>query len=115
MAEREKITAQAQEKIQELQLLQQRLALFAQQKQAFQLQMMEVENALAEVEKSKGPFYKMVGEILVEKAPEELKKELQEKKTDLDIRLKSFDKQETRTREQALEIQKEVAKAIKVG
>jgi prefoldin beta subunit len=113
MVEKERITAQAQEKIQELQLLQQRLAVFAQQKQAFQLQMMELENALAEVEKSKGPFYKMVGEILVEKTPEELKKLLQERKTDIDIRIKSFDKQESKTREQAQELQKEVAKVIK--
>ncbi len=102
-----------QEKLLQLQLMQQRLNLFANQKQTSQLQMAEVENALAELEHAKSPVYKIVGEILVERDAKELKKDLLDKKSDLDIRVKSIDKQENKTREKALELQKELTEALK--
>jgi len=111
--EKDKIPKDMQEKIGELQMLQQRLNVFANQKQVFQIQQIEVENALKELEKAKAPVYKLVGEILIEKSPEELKKELEEKKTDADIRVKSLEKQEEKTKQEALELQKEVTKILK--
>lgn len=102
-----------QEKIAELQLLQQRLNLFATQKQTFQVQQIEIENALNELEKAKAPVYKLVGELLIEKSPEELKKELEEKKTDVEIRVKSLEKQEEKTKEKALDLQKDVTSKLK--
>lgn len=109
----EKIPKEMQDKIAELQLLQQRLNLFANQKQVFQIQQIEVESALKELEKAKSPVYKLVGEILIEKSPEDLKKELEEKKNDVDIRIKSLEKQEEKTKERALELQKEVTDKLK--
>lgn len=109
----EKISKDVQEKIAELQMIQQRLNVFANQKQIFQMQQIETENALKELEKAKAPVYKLVGELLIEKSPEELKKELEEKKTDADIRVKSLEKQEEKTKERALELQKEVTKNLK--
>jgi len=107
-----KIPKDVQEKIAELQLLQQRLNLFANQKQVFQIQQIEIENALKEIKGAKAPVYKLVGEILIEKAPDELKKELEEKKSDAEIRIKSLEKQEEKTKEKALELQKEVTKNL---
>ena len=104
----EKVTKEIQEKIGELQLLQQRVSVFATQKQQIQLQLIEIENALAELEKASSPVFKLVGEILIEKQPEELKKELKEKKEDIDIRIKSIDKQEEKTRESLENLQKEL-------
>jgi len=112
MAERQ-ISQATQEKLAELQLLQQRLSLFSAQKQQFQMQLAEVENALAELVKAKPPIYKMVGELLIEKKPDELKKELEEHKTELDIRVKSLDKQESKTKESALSLQKEISAELK--
>ena len=101
------------EKIQELQLLQQRLQVFAAQKQQFQLQLIETDNALAELEKAKPPVYRMVGELLVEKPVADLKKELKERKEELELRIKTVEKQENKSREKAQELQKEITSAMK--
>lgn len=108
-----KIPKEIQEKIGELQLLQQRLNLFANQKQIFQLQKIELENALRELKGAKAPVYKLVGEILIEKSPDTLKKELEEKNNDVDIRIKSLEKQEKSSKDKAMDLQKEVAKKLK--
>ena len=104
---------QAKEKIAELQMLQQRLTMFNAQRQQFQIQLAEVENALGELTKAKAPVYKMVGELLVEKQVDDLKKELAEKKDELDLRVKTLEKQEGRIKESALALQKEVQAALK--
>ena len=101
------------EKIQELQLLQQRLSLFAAQKQQFQLQLIEADSALAELETAKPPVYRMVGELLVEKPIAELKKDLKEKKEEFELRMKTIEKQESKSRERAQELQKEVTASMK--
>ena len=103
----------AKEKIAELQMLQQRLTLFNSQRQQFQIQLAEVENALGELAKAKAPVYKMVGELLVEKQIDDLKKELAEKKEELDLRVKTLEKQESKIKESALALQKEVQAALK--
>ncbi|MBI2040487.1 MAG: prefoldin subunit beta [DPANN group archaeon] len=107
------MSSKAQEKLGELQLLQQRLTLFGAQRQQFQVQLAEVENAVNELGKTKSTAYKMVGEILLERPADELKKELDDKKVELDIRVKTLEKQEDRTKERALELQKEVQAALK--
>ncbi len=77
------------------------------------MQLAEIENALGEIEKSKGLIYRQIGEILVEKNPEELKKELAEKKEEMDLRIKTLEKQENKTKEQALALQREVQAELK--
>ena len=108
----EKITKDIQEKIAQMQLLQQRLQVFTAQKQQFQLQAIEIENALAEIKDTKSPVYKLVGEILVEKETEKLKKELEDKKSEVDTRIKSIESQEEKTKTKAMELQKEVTSAL---
>ncbi len=103
----------AKEKIGELQMLQQRLTMFNAQRQQFQIQLAEVENALGELSKAKAPVYKMVGELLVEKQIDDLKKELAEKKDELELRVKTLEKQEGKIKESALALQKEVQAALK--
>jgi len=111
MAEK-KIPKDIQEKLAELQMLQQRLQVFAQQKQQFQIQLVEVSNALEEVSKTKKPVYKLLGEILVESSAADVKKELQEKKDEFDLRIKSIEKQEERSQKKAMDLQQEVAKVL---
>jgi prefoldin beta subunit len=109
----EKISEGTHGKIQELQLLQQRLQVFAAQKQQLQLQQIETEGALAELETAKPPVYRMVGELLVEKPIADLKKELKERKEEIELRIKTVEKQELKSREKAQELQKEITTAMK--
>ena len=109
----DKIPKEVQEKIAQLQMLQQRAQVFVAQKQQSQMQLIEIENALKELDGAKGSAFKLVGDILVEKKADELKKELSEKKDNLDVRIKSIEKQETKIQEEAQELQKEITEKIK--
>ena len=62
----------AQDKIQQLQLLEHNLNNFTLQKQSFQLQMQEIESALKEIEKV-DTAYKIIGGIMVSAPKEKLK------------------------------------------
>lgn len=93
--------------------MQQRLSLFTAQKQQLQLQLAEIENAMRELETAKPPAYKLIGEILVENSIDDLKKDLKEKKDEADLRIKTLEKQESKSRERAQDLQKEVTKALK--
>ncbi|MEK6807409.1 MAG: prefoldin subunit beta [Nanoarchaeota archaeon] len=113
MADKEKMQKGTKEKISELQMLQQRLTMYGAQKQQFQIQMAEIENALEQVGKTKGAVYQQVGEILVEKNHDELKKELGEKKEENELRIKTIEKQENKIKESALALQKEIQGELK--
>lgn len=96
-----------EEKIQQMQILEQNLQSFLVQKQSFQMQLAEIESALKELEKAK-EAYRIVGNIMVTAEKEELKKELTSKKEIIELRIKTLEKQETRLREEAAKLQKEV-------
>jgi prefoldin beta subunit len=100
-----------QEKINQMQLLQQNLQNFSMQRQQFQIQQTEIESALGELEKS-GQAYKIIGNVMVLTDKDALKKELEEKKHILTIRISSIEKQESKVREKAEELQKEVLSEI---
>ena len=103
---------EAERKIQQLQLLEQNLQNIIMQKQSFQMQLMENENALGELEKTKKDAYKIVGTIMISANKDDLKKELKEQKEILDVRIRSLEKQEKTFQEKAEELQKEVMKEI---
>lgn len=101
-----------EKKIQELQVLEQNLQNILMQKQAFQFELNEVENALIELEKSSEEVYKIAGQIMIKCSKDELKKELDEKKHLLDLRLKSIDKQEVQISETAEKLREEIVSKI---
>ena len=109
----EKVSKETQEKVAELQMMQQRMSVFVAQKQQFQVQLSEVENAVSELDKTKGSAFKLIGELLIEKDAGELKKELEEKKKELDLRLKTLESQEEKSRTKAMELQKELTEKLK--
>jgi len=104
---------ETEKKIQQLQLIEQNLQNVSMQKQAFQMQLMENENASGELSKTKKDAYKIVGTIMISANKENLEKELKEQRDVLDLRIKSLEKQEKIFKEKAEEIQKEVMKEIK--
>jgi len=104
---------ETQEKIQELQFLEQNFQQISIQKQAFQLELNETESALAEIEKTNEDVYKIVGNIMVKMGKSDIQKELKGKKEILALRFKSIEKQESSFREKTEKLREEVVKSMK--
>ena len=100
-----------QEKIGQIQLIQQNLENFGMQRQQFQVQQTEIETALVEINNT-STTYKIIGNIMVLIDKEHLKKELDEKKEMLDIRINTIEKQEEKLRVKFDELQQEVMKSL---
>ena len=94
-------------KIAQLQLIEQNLQNALLQKQRFQSELFEIENALKEIDNAE-EVYKIVGNIMLSKKKEDLKKELVSKKVVIDIRIKNLEREESKIREKANTLQKEV-------
>ena len=98
---------ETQEKIGQLQMLEQSMQSFMMQKQQFRAQLMEVESALKELENTSEAF-KIVGTVMIKAEKESLVKELEEKKERLSLRIKSIETQENQLKEKSASMQKEV-------
>lgn len=99
-----------QEKIQQMQFLEQNLQAILMQKQAFQMEINETVSALSEVEKSEDSVYKMAGQLMIKVSKETVKDELQKKEKLLKTRLEALEKQEESLSEQATQIREEILK-----
>jgi len=108
-----KISKETQEKIQELQMIEQNLQNLLMQKQAFQIELNESENAFSEVAKTKDEIYKITGQVMIRAEKAETEKELKEKNDILNLRIKSIEKQENSLREKLEKIREQVEKEIK--
>ncbi|MEM0465807.1 MAG: prefoldin subunit beta [Candidatus Pacearchaeota archaeon] len=106
------IDKETQEKIHELQSFEQNIQSLLIQKQAFQMELSETENALSEIIKTKDDVYKMIGNIMIKTSKENIKKELEQKKELLLLRLKSIENQEEKISKKADELREEVMKKI---
>ncbi len=106
------IQKETQEKITQLQMLEHNLNNFVSQKQSFQSQVLEIDNALNEMQNCKGKVYKITGSVMFESEKDYLSKELKEKKEVLDIRIKSLDKQEAALEEKAKKMQAEIMEEL---
>lgn len=101
----------AQEKIQQLQTIEQNMQHLLKQRQQFQMQQMEVESALEELKKTE-KAYRIIGNIMVLSEKSSLEKELTEKKERMELRVKSVEKQENNLKEQAKTLREEVMKSM---
>jgi len=106
------MNSQTQEKVGQIQLLEQNMQQILAQKHAYQTQLFETETAIAEIAKTTKP-YKIIGNIMVESDKEELKKELEQKKSIIEIRMQTIEKQENQIKERTKKIQEEVMKELK--
>ena len=100
-----------EQKIEQLQRIEQSMQNILMQKQQFQSQTIEIESALNELKTSE-ENYKIVGNIMVKTSKEELEKDLNQKKELIELRIKTIEKQEKETKEKANKIQAEVMKEI---
>lgn len=109
----QEVDKQTEQKIGQLQLMEQNLQNFLIQKQTFQTQLFEIDNALQELEKTKDKTYKIVGTVMIASKKEDLIKELKDKKSVVELRIKSLEKQEKTLKEKASQIQTEVMSHLK--
>ena len=108
-----KLDKETQEKIQELQNYEHTLQNLMMQKQAFQLELSETENALSEIADSKDDVFKIIGNIMVKSDKNKIDKELKKKKDLIAIRLKSIESHESDLLKHSEELKNEVMKKIK--
>lgn len=106
-----KEAGESQEKLKQIQLIEQNLQAILQQKQSYQAQLVETEAALRELEKS-DDNYKIIGNLMVKADKDELSKELNEKKEILNLRIQAFEKQESQIRERFKKLQSEVMDSL---
>jgi len=103
---------ETQQKIQELQGMEQNLNNLVMQKQAFQMELTETENALSEISKSKDDVFKLVGNIMIKADKKKTEDDLTKKKDLLSLRLKSIDSEEKNLSDNAEALKKEVMAKI---
>ena len=107
------ITKETEEKIVQLQLIEQNLRSLIIQKQTFQSQLLEIENAVDELKNAKGTTYKIIGTIMVASDKNELSKDLKSKKEMIELRIKNLENQEKKLRGKTESIQGDVMKKLK--
>lgn len=103
--------ADSERKLQQLQMLEQSISTLSMQKQQFQMQQLELENAMKELESVK-EAYKIVGNIMVLTKKEDLLKDLSTKKETVGLRIKTLEKQENQFKEKAQTLQNDVLKEM---
>ena len=90
-----------EQKIEQLQRIEQSLQNILMQKQQFQSQTIEIESALNEIKNSE-ENYKIIGNIMVKANKEDLEKDLNQKKELVELRIKTLEKQEKETKEKEI-------------
>lgn len=105
-------SSETQENIGRLQLIEQQMQTMAMQRQQFQSQLFEIENALKEI-KTSTKTYKIIGNIMVLSEKEKLEKELKQKKEIIDLRIENLQKEEKKLKEKAKKLQEELLSTLK--
>lgn len=101
------------EKIQQIQFLEQNLHGIMMQKQAFQMEMGETISALKEIEKSDDDVYKVIGQIMIKQPKEKIIEDLKNKEKLLKVRIESLEKQENSLNKQMGEMKEEILRSLK--
>lgn len=100
--------------IAQFQNYQQQLQSILIQKESLKIQNLEIERALEELSSTNQKnAYKITGQIMVNKPVEELKKELNETKENIDVRIKSLEKNEERLNSKLKDLQAKLKEVIK--
>ncbi|MFH1326749.1 MAG: prefoldin subunit beta [archaeon] len=101
------------EKIQEMQFLEQNFQNVLLQKQAFHMEASETKSALKEIENSGDEVFKIVGQLMIKVDKKKMKEELTNKEKFLDLRLKNLEKQEITLAEQLENLRDKIMKDSK--
>lgn len=117
MGEETQIPPQLQEQLQRLQQLQQTLEAVVSQRQQLEMESIEVNRALAELEKisEDGLVYKSIGSLLVRAEKKKIIEELVERKELLATRVTVLKRQQKRADERLKELQKTIQARLRTG
>jgi prefoldin beta subunit len=107
------IGKETEAQIQQLQTLEQSLQSILIQKQAFEMELSENENASIELSKSTGEIYKIAGSLMLKASRETVLKDLIQKKDLLNLRLKNLSNQESKISEEIEKLREKVLSKIK--
>lgn len=103
----------SENKLQELQILEQSLNNILLQKQMLQMELSESESALRGIETSKDEVFKIVGQIMIKTDKEKVNSDLLNKKKLIELRMKSLEKQEITLSSKMEEVRDEFMKSQK--
>jgi prefoldin beta subunit len=81
-------------KVQEVQILEQSLHNLSFQKQSFQLELSEIAETIINLDASGEEVFKIVGQLMIKADKEKTKEELLDKQKLLELRIKSIEKEE---------------------
>ena len=107
-----KLDKETERGIQELQILEQTTQNLLLQKQAFQVELSETNNALEELKKTKDDAFKIIGQVMIKTDKTELEKEMEDKKKLLNLRLNAIHKQEDLMSEKIEKLKEEITKKL---
>ena len=102
-----------QEKIQEMQMLEQTLQNLLMQKQSFQMELSETESALEAITSSGDEVFKIIGQLMIKVEKPKMKEELETKKKMIELRIKTMGNQESSLTEQLEKLREEIMKTAK--
>lgn len=104
-----KMENQNNKKIQEMQIIEQSLQNILLQKQSFQMEFSETKNSLEELTNSSDEeVFKIVGQLMIKSDKSKVKKELEEKKRIINLRISHLEKQEESFLEKLEKIREEI-------
>jgi len=105
---------QIQNQLAQLQQVQQQAQTLLQQKGQVEMMLRETERALEELKKSPedAEVYRAAGELLIKAKRDEVLKDLEEKKDNFDVRLKSLSRQEERIQQRFNQLQEQIKQAL---
>lgn len=101
-----------EQKIQQMQFIEQSLQSILMQKQAFQMEFSETVEALKELDNSGDEVYKIIGQLMIKVSKETIRKDLESKEKLLKTRLDALGKQELSLTEQSSKLRNELTNSI---
>ena len=98
----------------QLQMIEQGLQSVMMQKQAFQMELAEVDNAVSELKKLKNEdVFKIIGTLMIKSSKTDLLPEFEKKQGMLNIRMNTLEKQESELKEKLLKNREEILRKLK--
>lgn len=107
------LSPEIQQKIQEIQMMEQSFQQLLKQKNAFSMEANETDYVIGEVEKATGEISRVIaGQVVVKSSKEEILEDMNNKKKLIETRMKSIDEEEKKFSENIESLRDEVMKAI---
>lgn len=100
-------------KIQEMQFLDQSLQNLMMQKQSLQIELSETQSALKEVKNAGDEVYKIIGQLMIKSDKARTLEDLKDREKMLELKIKAFEKQESSMAEKIEKLREEITKSLK--